>query len=248
MRERSKATGSAPYYLAYENRYQKVFAASAACWGHSPDDAELVRVLSDWVSQNGLKGKRIVEYACGEGSSGVILSKLGCLYHGVDVAPSAVERASLALAEFPTATVSRLDMTRERVSELFDAALDVMGLHMLVTDGDRRNYLANVFDSLKQGAPALFYRESYSRDAYRGAVASFDDWKRISGSDYETPEARRVGQGDDVVHIPLVPARAKNKEDYIAEMEAAGFAVDGFIESDLNLQCPYSASLYVHKR
>lgn len=237
-----------PYYMAYENRYQKVFAAGATCWGHSPNDDILIRALSRWVADNNLKGKRIIEYACGEGSCGIIMSKLGCIYHGVDIAPSAVERASLALAGFPTAYVSRLDMVNECGSEKYDAALDVMGFHMLVTDDDRRKYLANVSDSLKPDSPALFFRESYRNDAYSGMVASFDEWKLISGSDYETPEPRRVGTSDTVVEIPLVPARAKNKVDYIAEMEAAGFTVDDFVEMDINMQCTYSASIYVHKK
>ena len=233
--------------MAYENRYQKVFAAGAACWGHSPNDEILIHALSNWVADNNLKGKRIIEYACGEGSCGIILTKLGCVYHGVDIAPSAVEHASQVLAGFPSASVSRLDMVNERVNEKYDAALDVMGFHMLVTDDDRRKYLENVSGSLKSGAPALFFRESYCNDAYSGPVASFDEWKRISGSDYETPEQRKVGQSDIVVNIPLVPARAKNKMDYLAEMEAAGFVVDEFTEMDINRQCPNSASIYVHK-
>ncbi len=237
-----------PYYMAYENRYQKVFSAGAICWGHSPNDDILIRALSRWVADNNLKGKRIIEYACGEGSCGIILSKLGCIYHGVDIAPSAVEHASLALAGFPSASVSQLDMVNERVNEKYDAALDVMGFHMLVTDDDRLKYLANVNGSLTSGAPALFFRESYRKDAYSGQVMSFDEWKQISGSDYETPEPRKVGQSDIVINIPLVPARAKNKADYIAEMEAAGFVVDEFIEMDINMQCPYSASIYVHKK
>ena len=246
--EKRSADKPTPYYMAYENRYQKVFAAGAACWGHSPDDEILIRALSRWVADNNLKGKRIIEYACGEGSCGIILSKLGCIYHGIDIAPSAVEHASLALAGFPGASVSRLDMVNERVNEKYDAALDVMGFHMLVTDDDRRKYLENVSGSLKSGAPALFFHEVYRKDAYSGPVSSFDEWKQISGSDYETPEPRQVMGSNIVVNIPLVPARAKNKADYIAEMEAAGFVVDEFIEMDINMQCPYSASIYVHKK
>ena len=236
-----------PYYMAYENRYRKVFAAGAACWGHSPDDEILVRTLSRWVADNNLRGKRIIEYACGEGSCGIILSKLGCIYHGVDIAPTAVERAAIAVAGFPTASVSQLDMVNEGVNEQYDAALDVMGFHMLVTDCDRRKYLLNVADSLLPGAPALFFRESYRTDAYSGEVASFEDWCRISGSDYKTPESRRVNGSDITVDIPLVPARAKNKADYIAEMQEARFVVEKFVEMDMSEAISYSASIYVRR-
>lgn len=47
-----------------------------------------------------------------------------------------------------------------------------------------------------------------------------------------------MGQSDIVVSIPLVLARAKNKVDYIVEMEAAGFVVDEFIEMDINMHAP----------
>ena len=68
---------SKPYYLAYEERYQAVYASGATLWGHAVDDEILIKTLTDWVTQNNLQGKNVVEYACGEGSVGVILSKLG---------------------------------------------------------------------------------------------------------------------------------------------------------------------------
>ena len=64
-----------PYYLAYEKRYQTVYSAGASRWGHSPDDADLVSTLSEWVAVNNLTGKRVIEYACGEGAAGVILAR-----------------------------------------------------------------------------------------------------------------------------------------------------------------------------
>jgi hypothetical protein len=63
-----------PYYLAYEARYKKVFAAGGDCWGHSTDDETLATTLEKWVSDNQLKGINIIEFACGEGASGVLLS------------------------------------------------------------------------------------------------------------------------------------------------------------------------------
>jgi hypothetical protein len=38
-----------PYYLAYESRFQKVFAAGIKHWGHSPEDKVLLDTLSEWV-------------------------------------------------------------------------------------------------------------------------------------------------------------------------------------------------------
>ena len=62
------------YYEAYEGRYQAVQSVSKDLfWGHSPEDEELNAFLSDWVSKNGLKGKNIVEFCCGEGGGAAII-------------------------------------------------------------------------------------------------------------------------------------------------------------------------------
>ena len=115
------------YYMAYEKRYQAVFSAGVERWGHSPDDRVLYNTLRSWVEQNGLQGKKVIEYACGEGACGAILSELGCIYHGVDIAPSAVEKSKKLLEKYPYATVELLDMVKQGVGEKFDAALDCMG-------------------------------------------------------------------------------------------------------------------------
>jgi hypothetical protein len=237
------------YYSAYEERYQKVFQAGVKLWGHSPDDEVLISTLEKWVYDNNLQGKRVLEFACGEGACGVILSKLGCIYSGVDIAPSALEKSKKALKDFPYAMVTHLDMVNETINDCFDAALDVMGLHMLVTDSDRESYLKNAYASLGFGSPMLFFRESYRVDAYDGKIDSFEEWKIISGSDYETPEKRQVRCGDkDIeVFVPLVPARAMNRAGYINEMLNAGFAVEDFMEMDMNCQCSCSASIFVRK-
>ena len=117
-----------PYYLAYEKRYQAAYAAGVERWGHAPGEPELLAALGEWVERHGLKGKRVLEFASGEGASGVILSRLGCVYHGVDIAPSAVEKTRAAIAGFPGASVSLLDMVNEKVEGEFDGCLDCLGI------------------------------------------------------------------------------------------------------------------------
>ncbi len=241
-----------PYYMAYEKRYQAVFAAGVERWGHSPDDEVLYHTLKSWVEENNLQGKSIIEYACGEGACGVILSELGCIYHGVDISPSAIEKSKKLLKPYPNATVEVVDMVKESLEEKFDAALDCMGFHMLITDDDRTKYLQNAYHSLKENAPMLFFRESYRRDGtYRGVVHSVEEWEQITGDDYKTPQLRQVGNSDDggiaEVLIPLVPARAKDRDGYIAEFNNNGFDVEKLIEMNVSTAIPHSASIYVRK-
>ncbi len=238
-----------PYYQAYEERYRKVYEAGVERWGHAEDDVGLRVNLTEWVDCCDLKGKRVVEFACGEGASGVILSQLGCLYHGVDVAPSAVAKARAALADYPGAKVTLLDMVHEPVEGQYDAALDVMGFHMLVVDADRAAYLQNVHSCLKSGAPFFLFRESYREHADDSPVDSFEGWLKLTGDDYRTPQTRYAGPaGAQVeVQIPMVPARAKTEAGYRQELEAAGFAVDRFNPMMTDMQIVSSAAIYAHR-
>lgn len=238
-----------PYYLAYESRYQKVFAAGAQRWGHSPDDEILFKTLSKWVLDNQLQGKRIIEFACGEGACGEILSQLGCIYHGVDIAPSAVEKTKIALSPYPNATVTLADMVNQPILEKYDAALDCMGFHMLVLDVDRMKYLKNAYNCLNVHAPMLFFRETYRENAPNDKIETIEQWKSITGDDYDTPQIRTAHQnGMDIeVNIPLVPARARTKDGYLLEMKETGFYVEDFVEMDINEQCVYSVSIFVRK-
>ena len=241
-----------PYYKAYEKRYKAVFSAGVERWGHSPDNKVLYNALKLWVEKNNLQGKSIIEYACGEGACGVILSKLGCVYHGVDISPSAIEKSRKLLEAYPNATVEVLDMVKGSVKEKYDAALDCMGFHMLVTDNDRYLYLKNAYNSLKENSPMFFFRESYRRDgAYCGSVNSVEEWAQITGEDYKTLQARQVQNSYDggvvEVFLPLLPARAKDKNGYIEEFENIGFNVENFIEMDISTAIPHSASIYVRK-
>ena len=54
------------------------------------------------MEENNLQGKTMIEYACGEGACGVILSELGCIYHGVDISPSAIAKYKELLKNYPT--------------------------------------------------------------------------------------------------------------------------------------------------
>lgn len=240
------------YYLAYEKRYQAVFAAGVERWGHSPDDEVLYHTLKTWVEENNLQGKSVVEYACGEGACGVILSELGCIYHGVDISPSAIEKSKKLLEKYPNATVEVRDMVLESVKEKYDAALDCMGFHMLITDHDRSLYLKNAYNALKENSPMLFFRESYRKDGtYHGVVHSIEEWEQITGDDYHTPQLRRVTNADEgrvvEVLIPLIPARAKNKNQYIEEFGNAGFKIENFMEMDTSTNILSSATIYVRK-
>lgn len=237
------------YYKKYEQRYQAVYAAGADLWGYTPENEDLNQILSQWVQDKQLTGKTVLELCCGEGSAGVILSKLGCKYHGVDVAPSALETARRQLAPYAQASVELLDLATEPIRGQYDAALDVMGFHMLLTDPDRAAYLENVFQALKPGAPMLFFRESYWEDAYEGPVTSYEQYINILGGGYDVPVKKYAKKGAEKVEvmIPRMPGRHKTEAGYRKELTEAGFIVDDFqVECGWNGVRPF-ASIWAHK-
>jgi ubiquinone/menaquinone biosynthesis C-methylase UbiE len=236
------------YYRAYEERYRIVREAFDGLWGHSDEDKAYVEALDNWVNENSLSGKRVIEFACGEGMGAVILSDAGCIYHGVDIAPTALEMAHRLAGTRKNVTFDLLDMVKQSPSEgEFDAALDVSGLHMLVTDVDRNAYLKNVFRCLKPGGCAMFWQESYRCDAYEGMVESIAQWEKLTGLDFNTPEPRRIGNSGKEVMIKLLPARPRTETGYRTEMEKAGFVVDEFNALGDGSFMSSSAAIKVHK-
>ena len=98
----------------------------------------------------------------------------------------------------------------------------------------------------------LFFRESYRKDGtYHGIVNSVEEWAQITGEDYHTPQLRQIrnaGNGSLMeVLVPLLPARAKDKNQYIDEFNKIGFDIENFIEMNVSTAIPHSASIYVRK-
>jgi len=238
-----------PYYLLYDDRYKKAYEAGMEIWGHTAADETLRATLTKWVNDNKLQGKRVIDFACGEGAGGEILSQLGCIYHGVDISPAAITKAKILLEEYPNATVSLYDMVEEPITEKYDGAIDIMGLHMLVLDDHRMKYLKNALDCLVNHAPMLFFRELHKEDTTEEKIHSFEQWMALTGEDYRTPKLKTVSHnGKEVeVNMTYLPARSKSKSGYIREMTDVGFIVEDFIEMEFNKQNPYSASIFVRK-
>ena len=73
----------------YEDRYKRVYAAGARFWEAPLPTEELVNFLDEWKP---IRGK-VVEFGCGEGRDSIFLARSGYHVTGIDIAPSAIERA-----------------------------------------------------------------------------------------------------------------------------------------------------------
>lgn len=233
------------YYEAYEERYQAVEKAGITLWGHSEENEAMLKILAEWVEKNHLAGKRILDFACGEASAGIILSRLGCQYTGVDISETAVLKARERLRAFPHAQILHLDMTKESPAGIFDAALDCSGFHMLVTDDDRMNYLRNAHQCLAPHAPYLFLDISYQDPETPGPIDSIEQWAKLMNQNYETPEKRTLGGRE--VYLRTLPARGRSRQGYEQELTQAGFSMDSCIISNRIGGIPSGCIIHAHK-
>lgn len=237
----------AEYYRAYDERYKAAYASGAEFLGGSENDPRVAAAIEKWITDKGIGGGSILEYACGEGGNGEPILRHRCRYWGVDVSLSALIHARRRLNSFPVARVYFADMTKHQMAGKYEGILDCEGFDMLVTDEDRRKYLANVHFALKQDGSVLFLKVLCGENAYSGAVNSIEEWDEIASFDHTGVEQVSAFGSDNTFESPVIPRRAKTKEDLVSELERAGFVVEAFeIMGDANDGCKY-ASILAHK-
>jgi len=215
------------YYNAYEDRYRRVYAQGVEYWTGDQEVAAVICLVDDFIkfSKGTPFSHSIIEFGCGEGFLAEYLLQKGYSYLGVDISPSAINKARNRISEsdsrFMLGDVTNLPEVR---SDSFDFALDNYCLHMFVTDADRRRYLGEVHRTLKSGGYAWFH-EIGQRDRFSDRIESIDEFIFKYPIDLNTCETRCVytNTGKKTVQLPRLPARFNNCEGYHDEIKAAGF-------------------------
>lgn len=226
---------SRPYYLAYDQRYRRVYAQGVEFWTAHPDEIrETTESLDAFLREGCSADPLVLECGCGEGHLAVHLIEQGFRYIGVDISPTAIDKARKRVAQC-TARVEPVFKVADSTGMNFiqDASIDILvdnyHFHMLVTDGDRQRYLGEAHRVLRNGGRA-YLRENLQSEGAIGPVANHEDYLEKTWPDLATEEDREAWQDGKVVQIrlPRVPARANSREGYVAELEAARFQVQLF--------------------
>lgn len=238
-------TDSQDYYRSYEDRYRRVYAQGVEYWSGDPNEiATVIGLVEQFLHSADIAPASgpIVELGCGEGFLGEYLLRKGYSYTGVDISPSALDKARKRLAghelRFVLGDVTNLS---ELQTESFVATLDNYCLHMLVTDVHREKYLAETYRVLKPGGHAWFH-EIGQTDQFGERIRTFDDLLAAHPVDLGRCEDREAytPAGKRVIQLPRLPARFTNREGYRQEIERAGF--------ELRLVAAKKSGIIVHAR
>lgn len=224
-----------PYYLAYDERYRKVYAQGVEFWTAHPDEVrETTESLDTFLNESSCADPLVLECGCGEGHLAAHLIEQGFRYIGVDISSAAIDKARKRVARCTSRSAPVFHVADSTdLNFLEDASIDILvdnyHFHMLVTDGDRRRYLAETCRVLRGGSRAYF-RENLQANGVLESAATYADYLQRTSSDFTVEEEREAWQDGQVIRIrlPRVPARANSREGYYAELETAGFQVQLF--------------------
>jgi len=219
-----------PYYTAYDKRYREIYRQGVTYWTSSPDElSSITESVDAFIDRNAVPdGAYILDVGCGEGGLGVYLLEKGYAYTGIDVSPTAVERATERIAEYGNQgrimQMDALDVSAI-VDEVYDAVIDIGCLPLLVVDLHRQQYLQHLWRMLKEGAPALFSRQAFDPESPDSYIDSYDAWLAFSRQEVDMPQFQNAWQDDRPypIQLPDIATRSRTLNQYRAELETTGF-------------------------
>jgi len=236
----SPPQGTPLYYRAYDDRYRSVYAQGGQYWTSAPQElADTTAKLQQFLDRWGLRpGRhRLIEFGCGEGHLARYLLQRGYHYCGVDLSPAGLAKARERVADLapPDDAFVLGDITSlpGLAAGTFDAALDNFCLHMLVTDGDRGRYLAEVRRLLAPGGLAYFHGNCTDRPL-PGPVTTFEDFVARGGFTPGIADDRTVwtDAAPRTIRLTRVPFRALDEAGHRRELAAAGLEMQHFARDE----------------
>ena len=201
---------------AYEERYRRVYEAGAEFWEEPIATEALVKFIQEFNLPAGLM---VVDLGCGEGRDSIFLSKTGFHVIGIDVSPSAVKRAKKwarregALLDFLVADVAELPIR----SEVYDLAVNVACLHMIIDQNVRNHHLREAFRVLKSGG--IYFSCNLGVDE----PVSVEEFRKKPGG-FVSRKVKVEGKEKEIL-LPIIPAWPKTREQYLDEFTQAGFKI-----------------------
>lgn len=205
---------------AYEERYRKVYEAGADFWEEPVPTEALVKFLNNFGPT---KGRKALEMGCGEGRDSIYLAKIGFHVTGMDVSQSAIKHAKkrtkkeMVDIDFLVANVANIPLK----DDVFDLAVNVACLQMLVDQGIRDKHLHETFKVLTHGG--IYFSCNVGVDE---STTIEEFYQKLGKSPGDLIPKRITVQGKEKeIYLPLIAAWPKSRDQYIEEFVKAGFHI-----------------------
>ena len=207
----------------YEERYRRVYSAGARFWGTPIPTEELVDFIRDW---NIARGSKVIEFGCGEGRDAIFLAKSGFNVTAIDIAPSAIQRAT-EWANKEEVEVNFLvnDVTALKgiPDDFYDLGVGIGCLQIFPRYEDRRKHFSEAFRVLTH--KAIFFLCNM-------AVLTKEEVNRQFGLKWQSPKVGQLTPRNIIVNgkekeilLPIIAKHDTAKEETIKEMNQAGFKI-----------------------
>jgi ubiquinone/menaquinone biosynthesis C-methylase UbiE len=205
---------------AYEERYRRIYRAGATFWEKPVPTEALVEFIQEFNLPRGLKA---IDFGCGEGRDSIFLAKMGFRVTGIDMAPSAVQRAKHWASKegleinFKVGDIINLPDEKDNC---YDLAINIACLHMITDQKARNQHLREAHRILKKDG--LYFSCNYGTDK---PVTIEEFYRKKPKPGTLIPRKINVGGVEKEVLLPVIPVWPKTKEEYIEEFEKANFKI-----------------------
>lgn len=139
------------YVKEFEEFYQQ---SCEAPWTFRKPPKELVYLIESGVIKKG----KVLDIGCGEGFYDIYLASKGFQVTGADQSKNAINHAKKHAKEATDLSCNFLVLDHKNINTLkdkFDFILDWRFLHEIIEINERKDYVADVYNLLKQGGKYL---------------------------------------------------------------------------------------------
>lgn len=206
----------------YEDRYKRVYAAGARFWEAPSPTEELVSFIGEWKPPKG----KVIEFGCGEGRDSIFLVRSGYDVTGVDISPSAINRAR----EWANEEKLKIDFLPGDITALnsipdnhFDLGVNIGCLHMFPDSEDRIKHLHEAWRVLKP--KALYFFLNKGGGTREEVIDRFGpDWTPPKVGELR-PRIIVVDGEEKEIMLPIIAGHSFKREELLREFSITGFQI-----------------------
>lgn len=208
------------YYLAYEERYKRVHSEGLFWFKNQPTPE-----LLEWVKFNKIKfSDEMCEIGCGEGRDALHLAQKGYKITALDVSQTAIKKCMQLASQRGidvNFVVTDILSANKTIDKKFNWIYSIATLHMLVEDGDRKQFLRAIYNMLQPGGKLLLINKG------DGQL----EWKSNPYTAFHLQE-RTVGETGRNIMVASTSYRAINWEEHKKEIKNAGFSIQKVLNTE----------------